>query len=144
MSRTGDKGACRDSALPIHCAQQAVQKSSYLGLSRDDLASAKIMTQVHNQFIILQSGTMIIAIDQHAADERVRLEELRAEYIEQRCLEPQKLPKPQALQLSPDDLALLKNRRKECERWGWRWTPKYLTHAACIKDTQLSVTDLQK
>jgi len=130
--------------IPIQCAYDVVKGSSLYELTRSRLAAGCVMSQVSNKFILLKSGTGIVAIDQHAADERIRLEELRAEYVDSgKPLIPRKLSQPQALHLSTEDLTLLGKKKDLFERWGWRWTPKYLTHAACINDTYLSVEDLK-
>lgn len=45
------------------------------GLDRSDLATLHVLGQVESEFVLcVTRGGMLVAVDQHAADERVRLE----------------------------------------------------------------------
>ena len=47
-----------------------------INLTKDMLASAEVISQVDSSFIMIKIGSLICAVDQHAADERVSLEAL--------------------------------------------------------------------
>ena len=46
-------------------------------LTRGQLAAARSLAQVDAKFIAVAAGDVLAIVDQHAADERVRLERLR-------------------------------------------------------------------
>ena len=46
-------------------------------LTRAQLAEAQSLAQVDAKFIAVRAGDVLAIVDQHAADERIRLERLR-------------------------------------------------------------------
>lgn len=51
-------------------------RTDRLSLTKQMLASAEVIAQVELKFIIIKTGGILCAVDQHAADERIALEKL--------------------------------------------------------------------
>ncbi|ORY96384.1 hypothetical protein BCR43DRAFT_274473 [Syncephalastrum racemosum] len=86
-------------------------------LTKSDLARAEVVSQVDRKFILLRLDTLLLLVDQHAADERVRLEQmlegLQGDALEAVLIEP-------ALQVSlaaHEHQAVLE-RTRDLARWG--------------------------
>ena len=54
----------------------SVSQAHTIAFTKEMLASAEVISQVDSSFITLKMGSLICAVDQHAADERVSLEAL--------------------------------------------------------------------
>ncbi|KAF8245550.1 hypothetical protein K440DRAFT_662730 [Wilcoxina mikolae CBS 423.85] len=100
-------------------------------LTRSGLQKADVIAQVDNKFILAKMyGTtdapMLVMIDQHAASERIRVEELFQELCETRSDEPpdptQSVKKSLTFSVSARDAALLKRFQTEFEKWGIGYT----------------------
>ncbi|KAK9830613.1 hypothetical protein WJX81_005386 [Elliptochloris bilobata] len=124
------------------------------GLSRAHLASAWPLPQVARKFLPVVCCTGVLAIvDQHAADERVCLERLRAQALSEDNLPSrpasERLARPQRLDMGPRDLLALTMHAQRLRAWGWRWCAEpssgsaTLTHAACLLGVTLGATELQ-
>ncbi|CAI7857985.1 unnamed protein product [Closterium sp. NIES-54] len=91
-------------------------------VSKETLLQAKCLTQVDGKFLIATSGSTVVAVDQHAADERVCLEELRKEVLEnQSAVVPLLLDTPSDLPITAGQEGCLRSYRGQIERWGWRF-----------------------
>ena len=112
--------------------QNVVETVPVAELSRSMLDDAKVLTQWGKKFILAMSASGdLFAIDQHAADERVRLEQLRATLIgsvDQRgtlnkssSVPTTALGHPQPCLLTASELAILRANFSLVWRWGWRW-----------------------
>lgn len=57
-----------------------------LSFSREDLAPGrfKVINQIDRKFILLTIADQIVVLDQHASDERIRVEQYLQEFVEQR------------------------------------------------------------
>jgi len=82
----------------------------------ESLARAVVLDQVDNKFLPIvcsdrSSGAVLCFVDQHAADERVQLEELQARTVgpggAPRAVSSRALPNPQTLSLTPTERAML-------------------------------------
>ncbi|KAF8544187.1 hypothetical protein BDD12DRAFT_772791 [Trichophaea hybrida] len=100
-------------------------------LTKSGLQKANVISQVDNKFILAKMyGTtdapMLVMIDQHAASERIRVEELFQELCETRSDEPpdptQSVKKSLTFSVSARDAALLKRFQTEFEKWGIGYT----------------------
>ncbi|TVY28348.1 DNA mismatch repair protein [Lachnellula hyalina] len=130
-----------------HCSQIDIDrafKESSAGItdriSKDALRNAEVISQVDKKFILvkLHSSThlgetakngMLVIVDQHAADERIRIEALMEELctppmegnpplpIESRILTTY-LDKPLAFEISAKEVALLDTHRRHFADWG--------------------------
>ncbi|TVY48317.1 DNA mismatch repair protein [Lachnellula occidentalis] len=130
-----------------HCSQIDIDrafKESSAGItgriSKDALKNAEVISQVDKKFILvkLHSSThlgetaeddgMLVIIDQHAADERIRIEALMEELCtppmeeEPRAIESKilttYLDKPLAFDISRKETTLLDTHRKHFADWG--------------------------
>jgi DNA mismatch repair ATPase MutL len=101
-------------------------------LARPDLARARALRQVDAKFVplVAAGGRYLLVLDQHAADERVRLEALQREVLA--CATrgaprapppPLRLAAPQPLGLAGAEVALLAAHTAAAAAWGWRWAP---------------------
>jgi DNA mismatch repair ATPase MutL len=101
-------------------------------LARADLARARALRQVDAKFVplVAAGGRYLLVLDQHAADERVRLEALQREVLA--CATrgaprapppPLRLAAPQPLGLAGAEVALLAAHAAAAAAWGWRWAP---------------------
>ncbi|KAF8405555.1 hypothetical protein HHK36_010462 [Tetracentron sinense] len=62
----------------LHLAGDSLVPES---INKDCLEEAKVLLQVDRKFIPVMAGGTLVIIDQHAADERIRLEELRRKVL---------------------------------------------------------------
>ncbi|CAI5468491.1 unnamed protein product [Closterium sp. Yama58-4] len=91
-------------------------------VSKETLLQAKCLKQVDGKFLIATSGSTVVAIDQHAADERVCLEELRKEVLEnQSAVVPLLLDTPSDLPITAGQEGCVRSYQMQIERWGWRF-----------------------
>jgi DNA mismatch repair ATPase MutL len=105
-------------------------------ISRALLDNATVVEQWGKKFILAVSAAGdLFAVDQHAADERVRLEELRGALLAPpprsrpargQPPPPSPIPtavlgRPQRCQLTASELATLRANASLAWRWGWRW-----------------------
>lgn len=130
-------------------------------LERENLQNAKALHQVDSKFVpIICSNGVFALLDQHAADERVQLEKLRAQIVAPTggpgngaCLSLQ-LPTPQRLRLGADEVPLLKAFGQAVWKWGWRWITcpapaaaqevfVEVTAVPLIAQTALTATDMR-
>lgn len=118
-----------------HCTQLDIDKAfkeSSSGISgrisKRDLATAEVISQVDKKFILMKLGAegMLVIVDQHAADERIRIEGLMEELCtplplneesESRILTAA-LEKPIIFDLSTKEIHLLRIHRKHFTNWG--------------------------
>ena len=114
-------------------------------ISRAALQGARALAQVERKFVLAVSraatgdnGTLLLAADQHAADERVRVEALRAMVVAREgaalpargaaACEPLASPLPVAL--SEAQRYALERHAAHVRAWGWRWRGDEGTPAA--------------
>lgn len=116
-----------------HCQDGSAQyESGTVGMSshitRKALSSAKIIAQVDRKFILTKvalndaesgSSTGLFMIDQHAADERRRLEELMKDYFgPSQTAVSELLDQPIIIELSRTETESLRRRGPYFEAWG--------------------------
>lgn len=100
-----------DSPIPI---LQSISSTKSITLSTLDLASASVITQLDRKFILISiprsAGRVIALIDQHAADERYRLERI-LQFVHS-------TPSSLTLCLPKSHLTTLEARRSALRQWG--------------------------
>jgi DNA mismatch repair protein MutL len=82
-----------------------------------ELAPPRLLGQVLRSYILCAGGDGLLAIDQHAAHERLLYERLRRQY-EENGLSRQALLFPAVLELVPAEAAVLESRAAEISRLG--------------------------
>ena len=82
-----------------------------------------VISQMSNKFVIIKHENLLLCIDQHAMDERIRLESFQREIEEKEQLASiigtaqVKL----GIGLGDDEIQLLRDRSQYLIKWGWRW-----------------------
>ncbi|EYU26217.1 hypothetical protein MIMGU_mgv1a021714mg [Erythranthe guttata] len=98
----------------LHC-DSLVPKS----IDRTSLEDAIVLNQVDKKFIAIVAGKTLAMVDQHAADERVRLEELRHKVLSGEMKTITYLDAEQELVLPEIGYQLLHNYAEQMQTWGW-------------------------
>ncbi|KAF9612376.1 hypothetical protein IFM89_039277, partial [Coptis chinensis] len=88
-------------------------------ISKDCLKDAKILIQLDKKFIPVVAGMTLAVIDQHAADERIRLEEFRRKVLSGEGKSVSYLESEQDLVLPEAGFQLLQNYSEQIQKWGW-------------------------
>jgi len=106
-----------------------------INLTKDMLASAEVIAQVEEKFIIVKANGVLLCVDQHAADERVALEKLENALLNQNLhddmvihmtkksikvsdiIKPTKLVPPKRISLSQKDRATVKHHWSLLVEW---------------------------
>ncbi|XP_010548206.1 PREDICTED: DNA mismatch repair protein MLH3 [Tarenaya hassleriana] len=88
-------------------------------MNRDSLEDAKVLQQVDKKFIPVVASGMLAIIDQHAADERIRLEELREKVLAGEARTVTHLDAEQELALPEMGYQLLQSYSEQIRNWGW-------------------------
>jgi len=108
----GDSSPMSFSSKDVH--QNMMDFSSHVSSDRDvqpleeEDVSIKAITQVANSYIVAQNSEGLVLIDQHAAHERVRYEELMNEFENQKkSIQP--LLVPLQMELSGDEKSLIED-----------------------------------
>jgi DNA mismatch repair ATPase MutL len=103
-------------------------------VSKDDLKRLQMVGQVERRFLAARSlrvdggSTILFLVDQHAADERVRLERLQTATISggdplSGSVERRRIFPPSRAQLSQQEQLLLATFRARARAWGWEVQP---------------------
>jgi DNA mismatch repair ATPase MutL len=119
-------------------------------LTREDIKTARSLGQIDKKFIAAtcRNGTVLALVDQHAADERVVLEQLWNEAAS-KPRQSLKLPIPQSLEaVGPEELALLEAFDDGVRSWGWRWSKTsqgliQVTHVPLVAGKAIPASELR-
>ena len=118
----------------------------------NQLIDARIIGQVFSTYILLQSGDDLLIIDQHAAHERIRFEELKRKYKKNESL-AQFLLSPVVVEVTNQELKLIDENKEKLNKLGFsfenfgnnsiilRSVPVVLPDNASIKDSFLDILD---
>ncbi|GER51106.1 MutL DNA mismatch repair protein [Striga asiatica] len=88
-------------------------------IDRTLLEDAKVLNQVDKKFIAIVAGKNLAIIDQHAADERIRLEALRLKVLSGEMKTITYLDAEQQMALPEFGYQLLQNYAAQIQSWGW-------------------------
>ncbi|KAL2499163.1 MUTL protein3 [Abeliophyllum distichum] len=100
----------------LHLAGDSLVPKS---IDKSSLEDAKVLNQVDKKFIVVVAGRTLGVIDQHAADERIRLEELRAKVLSGEMKTITYLNAQETLVLPEIGYQLLQNYAEQIKNWGW-------------------------
>ncbi|CAL5326575.1 unnamed protein product [Camellia sinensis] len=100
----------------LHLAGDSLVPES---INKNCLEDAKVLQQVDKKFIPIVGGGVLAIIDQHAADERIRLEELRQKVLSGEMKTITYLDTEQKLVLPEIGYQLLHNYADQIQNWGW-------------------------
>uniref|UniRef100_A0A2P2LHF7 MutL C-terminal dimerisation domain-containing protein n=2 Tax=Rhizophora mucronata TaxID=61149 RepID=A0A2P2LHF7_RHIMU len=88
-------------------------------IHRNCLEDAKVLHQVDKKFIPIVAGGTLAVIDQHAADERIQLEELRQKVLSGQAKTVTYLDSEEELMLPEIGHQLLLSYAEQIREWGW-------------------------
>lgn len=144
-----------DAEVPIMEASSRAYLRPPAHLERQVLFSVSVLGQIGLKFIVCvirvgEEGAVVAAIDQHAADERISLEELWATVLSPNTHVPTEETQSAlwATPLSVREFEVLETNAQLVRRWGWDWrtsangsaeaeTVVYLTRVPTIRGTSL-------
>ncbi|GBD16740.1 DNA mismatch repair protein MutL [bacterium HR26] len=92
------------------------------GESERALPVLRVLGQLHGTYIIAEGPDGLYLIDQHAAHERVLLEQLMVQY-ERASVDAQVLLEPLVVELTPAQLAVLEDYQEELRQLGFQVEP---------------------
>ncbi len=78
--------------------------------------------QIHNTYLVAETGEGVVIIDQHALHERILFEQL-SEQFSRGPLEAQRLLIPETVEVSPDQIAVIEEHEETLERLGFELSP---------------------
>lgn len=147
--------------MPVSTLQAHEQKSctrlNPSEISREDLSNCRIVGQVDCKFVafVSTSGTLGL-VDQHAADERIRLERLQARVFtgdnkpNPAVITSWKVLEKPKIHVGEDEAPLFEEYQKQAYAWGWKWEPWChstlrisVTHVPLLCGRLLSPADLK-
>ncbi|KAH7566166.1 hypothetical protein JRO89_XS08G0108900 [Xanthoceras sorbifolium] len=88
-------------------------------INKSCLEEAKVLHQVDKKYIAVVAGGTLAVIDQHAADERIRLEELRKKVLSGEAKTITYMDAEQELVLPEIGYQLLHSYAEQIKDWGW-------------------------
>lgn len=94
------------------------QSRENLNYNSEILSDFTVIGQLQNKYILVQGEQKLILIDQHAAHERIRFEEIRRQYFNSN-LPTQSLLVPILMELPPHDGLLLEQYQDSWEKMGF-------------------------
>lgn len=111
------------------------ESSAFSRLTRAALATASVIGQVDSKFILIsmatdassEAGKQLVLVDQHAADERCRVEQLLQELCDPKATEvigPPGLSKPLGFEVSREEARMLERDRDSFALWGFGYEIK--------------------
>lgn len=113
-----------DDALPTAVLPETPTTPLQSRISRPALRTAQLISQVDTKFILARlppqptTPSLLILIDQHAADERIRLEDLMRAYFASGTAVSEPLPEPLRFEVPRAEASLLVRFRAHFARWG--------------------------
>lgn len=109
-------------------------------ISKDCLENARVLLQLDRKFIPVMAGDILVIIDQHAADERIRLEDLRRKVLSGQGTSLTYLDSEQQLVLPEMGYQLLQKYSDQIQKWGWVCN----IHAQCSESFAKNVNLLRR
>ncbi len=91
--------------------QEPILKKEIKGPLYEELKDYKIVGQVCKTYIILETPTEMLIVDQHAAEEKINYEKYKEEFLS-RKIQTQKLLKPTILQITDEEMLTFKESKK--------------------------------
>jgi DNA mismatch repair protein MutL len=98
--------------FPLADAAPAAPSRVALGIDTGFFGSLRVLGQARRMLIVCEGDDALHVLDQHAADERVRFDRLRASYRERRVA-MQRLLVPERVELGEREIAIVTEHQKE-------------------------------
>ncbi|PVH64799.1 hypothetical protein PAHAL_2G358900 [Panicum hallii] len=117
----GSFGGCYDDVLSISSGTLHLSCSSLVPecVDKNCFEEARVLLQLDKKFIPVISGETILLVDQHAADERIRLEELRTKVLSEEGHVVTYLDSEEELSLPETGFQLFQKYAEQIRKWGW-------------------------
>jgi len=109
----------RQTELTIHDPTAAYQRPEQ-GVASKDMPDICIIGQIAKKYILAQCSNDLIVVDQHAAHERIRYEQISTA-LAKKAIESQELISPFSLELSAKEISLLLPNRETFEKLGFKF-----------------------
>ncbi|KAJ1288358.1 hypothetical protein BS78_02G083600 [Paspalum vaginatum] len=112
---------CYDDVLSISSGSLHLSCSSLVPecVDKNFFEEARVLLQLDKKFIPVISGETILLVDQHAADERIRLEELHRKVLSEEGHGVSYLESEEELSLPETVFQLLQKYAEQIQKWGW-------------------------
>ncbi|VAI20910.1 unnamed protein product [Triticum turgidum subsp. durum] len=113
--------ACYDDILNISSGPLHLSSSSLVPecIDKNCFEEARVLLQLDKKFIPVISGEMLLLVDQHAADERIRLEELRSKVLSDEDRGITYLDSEKEMALPEAGFQLFQKYAEQIQKWGW-------------------------
>jgi len=114
---------------------------------KEKLRSGRYLGNFHKKYLLFESGDSLLVVDQHAAQERLTFERLKAQ-IENGQVEVEQLINPVLIKLTAAELLLWEENKQIMEKIGFQtslWDKETLaihSHPRLINNTEISVRNL--
>ncbi|ONK64212.1 uncharacterized protein A4U43_C07F23300 [Asparagus officinalis] len=111
----------KDNVLSISSGILHLSASSLIpdSINKECLQNARVLQQLDKKFIPVMAGQILVIVDQHAADERIRLEDLRRKVLSGEGNSVIYLDSEQELVLPEMGYQLLQKYTDQIRNWGW-------------------------
>ncbi|KAG0544770.1 hypothetical protein BDA96_02G305200 [Sorghum bicolor] len=112
---------CYDDILSISSGTLHLSCSSLIPecVDKNCFEEARVLLQLDKKFIPVISGETILLVDQHAADERIRLEDLRSKVLSEEGHGVSYLDSEEELSLPETGFQLFQKYAEQIQKWGW-------------------------
>uniref|UniRef100_A0A0A9D1F7 MutL C-terminal dimerisation domain-containing protein n=1 Tax=Arundo donax TaxID=35708 RepID=A0A0A9D1F7_ARUDO len=112
---------CYDDVLSISSGTLHLSCSSLVPecVDKNCFEEARVLLQLDKKFIPVISGETILLVDQHAADERIRLEDLRSKVLSEEGRGVTYLDSEEELSLPETGFQLFQKYAEQIQKWGW-------------------------
>ncbi|KAF8700657.1 hypothetical protein HU200_034004 [Digitaria exilis] len=112
---------CYDDVLSILSGTLLLSSSSLVPecVDKNCFEEARVLLQLDKKFIPVISGKTVLLVDQHAADERIRLEELRRKVLSEEGHVVTYLDCEEELSLPETGFQLFQKYAEQIQKWGW-------------------------
>ncbi|KAL6844606.1 hypothetical protein ACP4OV_025265 [Aristida adscensionis] len=112
---------CYDDVLSISSGTLHISCSSLVPeyVDKNCFEEARVLLQLDKKFIPVISGETVLLVDQHAADERIRLEELHSKVLSEEGRAVTYLDSEEELSLPETGFQLFQKYAEQIQKWGW-------------------------
>lgn len=112
---------CYDDVLSISSGPLNLSCSSLVPecIDKNCFEEARVLLQLDKKFIPVISGKLLLLVDQHAADERIRLEELRSKVLSDEDRGITYLDSEEDMALPETGYQLFQKYSEQIQKWGW-------------------------
>jgi DNA mismatch repair ATPase MutL len=137
---------------PVHSSKKRGRKESAqeLKLHKFMIKDAVVLQQISNKFILLKYKNILLAVDQHAADERVQLEAIEKRVFRDGDTsffrENARLLSPSAntITITADEISIFEKHKPNLRQWGFEFEIKRTVEEQNLHSSSSFVTPFLK